>query len=118
MNQGNGIELPTRQFAVDCPLIDMFAPFDLQRLRFLSATSRDIEPFIGKRAAHGAEDALAHDVADGRFHHAPGRRGRKENGLLRSEQFLQEGMNFAVEIFEGFAAMPNHRPGKGGQRFF
>ena len=66
MNQGNGIELPARQFAVDCPLIDMFAPFDLQCLRFLSATSRDIEPFIGKCAAHAAEDALAYDGgADG-----------------------------------------------------
>ena len=26
-------------------------------------------------------------------------------------------MNFAVEIFESFAAMADHRPGKGGQRF-
>src|SRR5213083_1191170 len=100
MNQGDGIELPTRQFAVDCPLIDMFAPFDLQRLRFLSAAARNVEPLIGKRATHAAEHALAHDVADGRFHYARGRLGGKKNRLLRSEQSLQERMNFAVETFE------------------
>ena len=27
-------------------------------------------------------------------------------------------MNFAVKIFKGFAAMPDHRTGEGGQRFF
>jgi len=27
-------------------------------------------------------------------------------------------MNFAIKIFKGFAAMPNHRTGEGGQRFF
>ena len=27
-------------------------------------------------------------------------------------------MNFAVKIFEALAAMADHRPGKGGQRFF
>ena len=73
MNEGDGIELPARQFAVDSFLIDVFAPFDLERLRFLSAAARDVEPFVGKGAAHAAEDALADDVADGRFHHAPGR---------------------------------------------
>ena len=27
-------------------------------------------------------------------------------------------MNFAIKIFEGFAAMPDHRARKGSQRFF
>jgi hypothetical protein len=73
MNQGDGVESPAGQLAIDGFLVDVFAPFDLQRLRFLSATPRDVEPFVGERAAHAAEHALAHDVADGCFHHAPGR---------------------------------------------
>jgi hypothetical protein len=27
-------------------------------------------------------------------------------------------MNFAVKVFKGFAAMPDHRTGEGGPRFF
>jgi len=88
MNQSNGVESPARQLVIESFLVDVFAPFDLQRLRFLSATPRNVEPFIGERAAHAAEHALADDVADGCFHYAPGGRGGKKNGLLRSEQFL------------------------------
>jgi len=73
MNQSNGVESPTRQLVIDRSLIDMFTPFDLQRFRFLSATSGDIEPLIGERTAHAAEHALAHDIADGCFHHPPSR---------------------------------------------
>ena len=73
MNQSDGVESPARQLVIDRFLIDVFTPFDLQRFRFLSATSGDVEPLVGERAAHAAEHALAHDIADGCFHHAPGR---------------------------------------------
>ena len=88
MNQSDGVEFSGRQLAIDRFVIDVFAPLDLQRLGFLSATSGDIEPLVGKRAAHAAEHALAHEIADGCFHHAPGRRGGKKNRLLCAEQFL------------------------------
>src|SRR4029077_14886480 len=44
MNQSDGVESPAGQLAVDSFLIDVFTPFDLQRFRFLSATSGDVEP--------------------------------------------------------------------------
>src|SRR5256886_5401322 len=40
MNQSNGVEPPARQLVIESFLIDVFAPFNLQRRRFLSATDR------------------------------------------------------------------------------
>ena len=117
MNQSNGVEL-SRSRAVDpARWIDVSAPFHLQRFGLFSAAPRDIEPFVGERAAHAAKDALADEIADRCFHHAPGRRGRKKNRLLRSEELLQLRMNVAVKAFESFAAMADHRARKGGQVF-
>ena len=73
MNQSDGVESPARQLVIDRFVIDVFSPFDLQRSASFPQRLRDIEPLVGERAAHAAEHALAHDIADGCFHHAPGR---------------------------------------------
>ena len=119
MNESDGVELSGREFRVDRLVIDRLPPLHLERLGLLAATPGDIEPFVGKRAAHAAEDAVALTrLRIGRFHHAPGGRGGKKNRLLRAEQCLQARMNLAVEILEILAAMADHRPRKSRERFF
>ena len=117
VDQGDGVELPGRELSVDRLVIDRLPPLHLQRLGFLPAAARDIEPLVGERAAHAAEDALPNEIADRRLHHAPGRGGGKKNRLLRAKQFLQPRMDLAVKALKGFAAVANHRPGKSGEGF-
>ena len=81
-------------------MIDVFSPLDLERLGVLPAAFGDIEPFVGEGAAHAAEDAAIDEVADRRLHHAPGRGGGEKDGLLGAEEFLERGMDVAVEILE------------------
>ena len=73
MNQCDGVELTTGQAGIDRPMIDMSAPFHLERLCVLAAASRYIEPFIGERTAHTTKHILADYIANGGFHHAPSR---------------------------------------------
>ena len=115
MDEGDGVELSGRELRIDRLGIDRLPPLHLERLGFLAAAPRHVEPFVGKRAAHAAEDALPDEIADRALHHAPGRGGGKKDRLLRAEQRLQPRVNLAVEIFELFAAMPDHRPRKSGQ---
>ena len=49
---------------------------------FLAAAPRDVEPLIGERAAHAAEHALAHEIADRGFHHAPGDEVERKTGCF------------------------------------
>ena len=107
-----------RELRVDRFVINRLAPLHLERLGLLAATPRDVEPFIGKRAAHAAEDTLPNEIADGRLHHSPGGRRRKKNRLACAEQLLQSRMKPTVEIPKVFAAMADHRPGKSRERFF
>ena len=109
--------LPVASCAIDILRVDVFSPIDLQRLGVFSAALRDIEPFVGERAAHAAKHAAIDQVADRRFHHAPGRGSGKEHRLLRSEQRLQPRMNRAVKIFKIFAAMSDHRTRERRPRF-
>ena len=117
MDEGDGVEFPGRELGVDRLVIDRFAPGHLERLGFLAAAPRNVEPFVGKGAAHAAEHALPNEIADRRLHHAPGRGSGKKDGLLRSEQFLEPGMDLAVERFEGVAAVADHRTRKRGHGF-
>ena len=39
MNQSNGVESPARQLVIKSFLVDVFAPFDLQRFGFLAAAA-------------------------------------------------------------------------------
>ena len=72
VDQRNGIEIAGREFFVEGSGIDVLAPIDLERLGFFAATAADLEPFVGERAAHAVEDAAGNEIADRRFHHAPG----------------------------------------------
>ena len=109
---------PVASLRIELLRIDVLAPIDLERLGFLAAAARDVEPLVGKRAAHAAEDALGDEIADRRFHHAPSRGGGKKDWLLRAEQFLEPGMNGAIELAEGFAAVADHRPRESRPRFW
>ena len=64
MNQGDGIELSGRQLLIYRLVIDVFAPLDLERLGFFPAPSGDIEPFVGKSAAHTTKHAAIDQIAD------------------------------------------------------
>ena len=85
MDEGDGVELSGRELRIDRLVIDGLPPLHLERLGFLAAAARDVEPFVGKSAAHAAEDALPNEIADRRLHHAPGRGSGKKDGLLRAE---------------------------------
>ena len=118
MNERDSVELSRCEGMIDFLVIDVFSPFHLQGLSLFSAAPCDVEPFVGECAAHAAKHAFVYNIADSGFHHTPGRRSGQEDGLFCSEKFLQVWVNVAIEIFEGFAAMPDHRAGKGGERFF
>ena len=113
----DGVELSGGELGVDVFRIDVFSPFDLQRLGVFAAALGDVEPFVGERAAHAAKDAAIDQVADGGLHHAPGRGGGKEDRLFGHEQLLQFRVNVAVEVFERFAAMADHGAREGGHGF-
>ena len=117
MNQRNGVEPAGGELRFERAVIDRLAPLDPERLGFLPAAARDFEPFVGKSAAHAAEDALPNDIADRCLHHSPGRGSGKENRLSGAEEFLQTRMDLAIEFLERFAPMANHGPGKSGERF-
>lgn len=109
VDQGDGVELACYEFFLERLRVDRFAPIDLERLGGFSATPADVEPFVGEGAAHAVEDAAGNEIADGSFHHAPGRGGGEENGLFGSKQSLEARMNGSVESAEVFAAMADHR---------
>ena len=50
---------------------------DLQAFGVFAAALRDIQPFVRERAAHAVEDFFRDEIANGAFHHAPGRRGAR-----------------------------------------
>ena len=106
---------PVASWASSASGIDRLPPLHLERLGFLAAAPRHVEPFVGKSAAHAAEDALPDEIANRPLHHPPGRGGGKKDRLLRAEERLQLRMNLAVELFECFAAVPDHRPRESGQ---
>ena len=110
MDQHDGVELSSGEFLVDCLVIDVFAPFDLQRFSILSATFGDVEPLVREGTAHAAEHAAIDQVADRRLHHTPRRGGGEKYGLPGCEQFLELRVNVAVKILKILAAMPNHGP--------
>ena len=112
MDEGDGVEVSGREFRIERLLVDGLPPLHLERLGFLAAASRHLEPLVGKRAAHTAEDALPNEIADRTLHHTPGRGGGQKNRLLRAKQRLQSGVNLAVEALELIPAMPDHRPRK------
>ncbi len=91
MDQRDGVEFSGRERGIERRGIDVLAPIDLKRLGFLPAAAGDVEPFIGERAAHAAEDALADEIADGGFHHAPGGGGGKEDGLFGAKSSCRRG---------------------------
>ncbi len=78
MNQRHGVEFSGGERTIDIFLVDVFSPIDLQWLGVFSAAPGDIEPFIGERSTHAAKQSgaglavVADQVADRRFHHAPG----------------------------------------------
>src|SRR6516165_8293179 len=96
----------------------MLSPFHLKRLGVFPASLRDIEPFVGKCAAHAAKHAAVDLIADGRFHDAPRRRRGNKYRLLCAEQRLKLWMNLAVKISEIVASMSNQRTRKRCPRFF
>ena len=73
MNQSDGVEFSGREFRIDVFVIDVLSPIDLEWLGVFAATPGDIEPLVGKRAAHATEHAAINQIADGCFHHAPRR---------------------------------------------
>src|SRR5204863_4985249 len=110
VDQDDRIEVSAGESLVDCLGIDMFAPFDLQRLRIFSATPGDVEPFVGECAAHATEDAAIDQITDRCLHHTPGRGGGEKDGLFGYEQFLELRVNVAVKILKILAAMSDHGP--------
>ena len=64
VDEGDGVELAGGEFFIERLGIDMFAPFDLQRLGVFPAALGDVEPFVGERAAHAVEDAARDEIAD------------------------------------------------------
>ncbi len=72
VNQDDGVEFSGGEPGIDLLWIDVFSPFDLERLGVFSAAFGDVEPFVGERAAHAAEHAAIDQVADRRLHYAPG----------------------------------------------
>jgi len=72
VNQRDGVEFSGRERTIDIFVVDVFSPIDLERFGVFPAASRDIEPFVGERATHAAEHAAINQIADRRFHHAPG----------------------------------------------
>ena len=110
MDQDDGVELSAGEFLIDCLGIDVFAPFDLQRFRIFSATPGDVEPFVGERAAHAAENAAIDQVTDRCLHHAPGRGGGEKDRLFGCEQFLELRVNVAVKILKVLTAVSDHGP--------
>ena len=117
MNKRDGVEFARGERAIERNWIDVFTPFDLQRLGRFSTAFGCIEPFIRECAAHAAQDTAVDQVPNGSFHDAPGRSGAEKYGLLRAEERLQLRMNVAVQIPEILAAMTDHWPRKCGQRF-
>ena len=86
VDQDDGVEFSGGESGIDLLGIDVFAPFDLERLGVFAATFGDIEPFVGERAAHAAEDAAIDQIADRRLHHAPGGGGGEKDRLFGAEQ--------------------------------
>ena len=91
-------------------VIDVFAPFNLQRFRIFAGTPGDIEPFVGERTTHAAEGGAIDQVTNRRLHHTPGRGGGEKDRLFGCEQFLELRVNVAVEVLKILAAMPDHGP--------
>ena len=50
--------------SIHCFVIDVFPPIDLQWLGVFAAALGDVEPFVGKGAAHAIDHAATDQVAD------------------------------------------------------
>src|SRR6185503_16380645 len=56
-------------------------------------------------------------IANGTFHHTPGRRGAEINQLPRGKQSLQLGLNPGVKIFESLSTVTDHWRSERAKRF-
>jgi hypothetical protein len=109
VNQRQRVELARGQFFIHRFRANGRAPRHLERFGLFAAAFRDIEPFVGKCAAHAVEHFFGDQIADGAFHHPPGGGGAQKNQLLGVEKRLQLRLDSRVEVFEPLPAMADHR---------
>lgn len=84
MNDSNGIKSALLEVLADLLPPNGLTPFDLQRDGILAAALRDIQPLIGKRAAHAVENLTRTDqITDGPLHDSPRGGCGKKDGLTR-----------------------------------
>lgn len=118
MDEGEGIEFAGGEFGVHLLGEDGAAPIDLEGFGLLAAALGDIEPFVGESAAHAVEDLFGDEVADCSFHDAPGGGGGEINETVGVEELLEAGLDGAIEIFKGLAAVADHGGAEGLESFF
>jgi hypothetical protein len=90
------VELAGGEGLADGFRVDGLTPVELQGLGVLAAALGDVVPLVGEGAVHAVEDPLAADVAQGAFHHAPGRAGAEVDGVLGDEHLLQAGLHVFI----------------------
>ena len=87
----------------------MFAPVDAERLGLFHAAATDVEPLVGKGAAHAAEHLFGDKIPNRPFHHAPGRRSAQVHKPLRIEKLLELRLDLPVKILKTLTSMADHR---------
>ena len=117
VNKGDGVEFAGGKLGVEQFRQDRLTPFHLEPLGLLAAALGNVEPFVGKRAAHAVEHFLGDEIANGAFHHTPRGGGGEEHRLFGAEKGLELRMNGRVELLEVVAAVADHRLAESGKGF-
>ena len=108
VDEGDAVELAGGEGLADGFRVDGLAPVELQGFGVLAAALGDIVPLVGERAVHAVEHALAADVAEGAFHHAPGGARGEIDRVLGVEHGLQSRLHVIVQLDEIAGTMADH----------